>query len=85
MKGFWAGAFAVTLLASTVSFGYAADGEPQWHTTSVLMGGPKYPAGLKHDDHVNPDAHKGGARNPVTGGTYNRLNAYVVQGAPSGV
>ncbi|MDR6432679.1 extracellular solute-binding protein [Brucella pseudogrignonensis] len=83
MKGFWAGAFAVTMLAGTVSFGYAADGEPQWHTSSSLIGEPKYPAGFKHYDHVNPDAPKGGALNQVAVGTFNSFNPYVVQGVPA--
>ena len=80
MRGFWAGAFAVTMLASTVSFSYATDAEPQWRHASSLIGEPKYPADFKHYDYVNPDAPKGGVLNQVAVGTFDSLNPFVVQG-----
>ncbi|MFD1198212.1 extracellular solute-binding protein [Brucella gallinifaecis] len=80
MRGFWAGAFAITLLASTISFGFTADNEPQWRYASSLTGEPKYPADFKHYDYVNPDAPKGGALNQVAVGTFNSFNPYVIQG-----
>lgn len=80
MRGFWAGAFAVTMLASTVSLAHAADSEPQWRYSSSLIGEPKYPAGFKHYDYVNPDAPKGGVLNQVAVGTFNSFNPYVIQG-----
>ena len=80
MRGFWAGAFAVTMLASTVSFSYATDAESQWRHASSLIGEPKYPADFKHYDYVNPDAPKGGVLNQVAVGTFDSLNPFVVQG-----
>ncbi|MBC8716314.1 extracellular solute-binding protein [Ochrobactrum sp. Marseille-Q0166] len=80
MRGFWAGAFAVTMLASTVSLAHAAGSEPQWRYSSSLIGEPKYPAGFKHYDYVNPDAPKGGVLNQVAVGTFNSFNPYVIQG-----
>lgn len=80
MRGFWVGAFAVAMLANTVSFSHADDAEPKWHYASSLMGEPKYPADFKHYDYVNPEAPKGGTLNQVTVGTFDSLNPYVVQG-----
>ncbi len=83
MRGFWAGAFAVAMLASTVSFGHATDAEPQWRYASSLIGEPKYQADFKHYDYVNPDAPKGGSLNQVAVGTFDSLNPFVVQGVPA--
>ncbi len=80
MRAFWAGAFAVAMLASTVSIGRANDAEPQWRYSSSLLGEPKYPADFKHYDYVNPDAPKGGTLNMVAVGTFDSLNPFVVQG-----
>lgn len=52
----------------------------QWRHANSLTGEPKYPAGFKHYDYVNPDAPKGGTLNQVTVGTFDSLNPYVVQG-----
>ncbi|MDM7849700.1 extracellular solute-binding protein [Pseudochrobactrum kiredjianiae] len=52
----------------------------QWRHANSLTGVPKYPAGFKHYDYVNPDAPKGGMLNQVTVGTFDSLNPYVVQG-----
>lgn len=81
MRAFWAGAFAVAMLASTVSIGRANDAEPQWRYSSSLLGEPKYPADFKHYDYVNPDAPKGGTLNMVAVGTFDSLNPFVVQGS----
>lgn len=52
----------------------------QWRHANSLTGEPKYHAGFKHYDYVNPDAPKGGTLNQVTVGTFDSLNPYVVQG-----
>lgn len=83
MRAFWAGAFAVAMLASTVSMVHANEAEPQWHYSSSLLGEPKYPADFKHYDYVNPDAPKGGTLNMVAVGTFDSLNPFVVQGVPA--
>ncbi len=83
MRAFWAGAFAVAMLASTVSMVHANDAEPQWRYSSSLLGEPKYPADFKHYDYVNPDAPKGGTLNMVAVGTFDSLNPFVVQGVPA--
>lgn len=86
MKIFQAGALAAAILASTMTIGFAANGEPQWRFASSLIGEPKYPADFKHYDYVNPDAPKGGTLNQVAVGTFDSLNPYVVQGvAASGL
>lgn len=58
----------------------APDNGLQWRHANSLTGEPKYPAGFKHYDYVNPDAPKGGTLNQVTVGTFDSLNPYVVQG-----
>ncbi|WP_343313191.1 extracellular solute-binding protein [Brucella sp. BE17] len=83
MRAFWAGAFAVAMLANTVSIGHTQNSELQWRYASSLMGEPKYPADFKHYDYVNPDAPKGGTLNQVAVGTFDSLNPYVVQGVPA--
>ena len=50
--------------------------EKVWTHATGLMGEPKYPAGFKHFDYVNPDAPKGGlVRLSATGGfdTFNPI------------
>ncbi|WP_439273080.1 extracellular solute-binding protein [Pseudochrobactrum sp. HB0163] len=51
-----------------------------WHHAVSLTGEPKYPAGFKHYDYVNPDAPKGGTLDQVAVGTFDTLNPYTVQG-----
>lgn len=80
MRAFWAGAFAIAMLANTVSIGHTQDSQPQWRYASSLMGEPKYPADFKHYDYVNPNAPKGGTLNRVAVGTFDSLNPYVIQG-----
>lgn len=51
-----------------------------WRHANSLTGEPKYAAGFKHYDYVNPDAPKGGTLNQVAVGSFDTLNPYVVQG-----
>jgi microcin C transport system substrate-binding protein len=41
---------------------------------------PKYPAGFKHFDYVNPNAPKGGSLSLSAIGTFNKLNPFVLKG-----
>ncbi len=49
------------------------------HALTVYGEAPKYPAGFKHFDYVNPDAPKGGTltRSAEEIGQFNYLNPYV--------
>ena len=42
----------------------------------AMRGEPKYPAGFKHFDYVNPNAPKGGMLTQYTLGTYDTFNRY---------
>ncbi|WP_425105306.1 extracellular solute-binding protein [Ancylobacter sp.] len=53
--------------ASTASAG-------EWKHGLSLMGEPKYPAGFKHFDYVNPDAPKTGLLRLAIDGTFDSLN-----------
>jgi microcin C transport system substrate-binding protein len=55
-----------------------------WRHGSALLGEPKYPAGFKHFDYVNPDAPKGGLVRFGAQGTFDSFNIVVagVKGAP---
>lgn len=46
----------------------------------TLHGEPKYPAGFRHFDYVNPDAPKGGEVILAAIGTYDSLNPFVLRG-----
>jgi microcin C transport system substrate-binding protein len=86
MKLVAAALFSLSLLLPTATGAMAAetteDAAPWRHATS-LIGEPKYPAGFKHYDYVNPDAPKGGTLNQATFGTFDSLNPYIVQGSPA--
>ena len=45
-----------------------------------LFGTPKYPAGFKHFDYVNPQAPKGGMLRYAVVGSFDSLNSYIVTG-----
>ncbi|WP_425373519.1 extracellular solute-binding protein [Phyllobacterium leguminum] len=74
------GAMALAMVAGFPLKGTAQNSEPQWRHASSLVGEPKYPAGFKHYDYVNPNAPKGGTLNQVAVGTFDSLNPYVIQG-----
>ncbi|TSJ64813.1 ABC transporter substrate-binding protein [Starkeya sp. 3C] len=62
----------------------AAAGTPEWRHGLSLMGQPKYPAGFKHFDYVNPDAPKTGLLRLSVDGTFDSLNDIVPRGTPAG-
>ncbi len=49
----------------------------------AMHGAPKYPAGFKHFDYVNPNAPKGGEVRLHSIGTFDNLNPYIVKGIPA--
>lgn len=49
----------------------------------AMHGKPKFPAGFTHFDYVNPDAPKGGMRISEGIGTFDSLNAHILQGNPA--
>jgi microcin C transport system substrate-binding protein len=51
--------------------------EPAWRHGLSLMGEPKYEAGFKHFDYVNPNAPKGGIVRLGSQGTFDNLNLAV--------
>ena len=61
----------------------AGAGEPEWRHAHSLLGEPKYPAGFRHFDYVNPDAPKGGLVRLGVQGTFDNFNLFVagVKGA----
>ena len=55
----------------------AAAQEPAWKHGLSLFGAPKYPAGFKHFDYVNPAAPKGGTVRQIAFGTFDNFNMVV--------
>jgi len=49
-----------------------------------LFGTPKYAAGFKHFDYVNPEAPKGGLLRYAAPGSFDSLNSYIVTGDAAG-
>ncbi len=47
-----------------------------------MHGAPKYEAGFRHTDYVNPDAPKGGRIKFAVIGTFDSLNPFVIKGNP---
>ncbi len=79
MKNLLIAAALVLMTASAPAF--AAD-EPVH--AMALHGAPKYAAGFKHLDYVNPEAPKGGALRMGALGTFDSLNPHIVKGVPAG-
>lgn len=50
------------------------------HAVTTFGDAPKYAAGFKHFDYVNPDAPKGGEMSIGVGGTFDSFNPYTVDG-----
>lgn len=59
-------------------------GAGEWRHGLSLMGEPKYPAGFKHFDYVNPDAPKVGLVRLSVDGTFDSLNDVPPRGAAAG-
>jgi microcin C transport system substrate-binding protein len=68
------------LLATAIALPVLAQepaGEPSWRHGLSLMGEPKYAAGFKHFDYVNPDAPKTGLVRLGAQGTFDNFNLFV--------
>lgn len=72
------------ILAACLSLTPLAAQEAQWRHGATLLGEPKYPAGFKHFDYVNPEAPKGGLVRLGAQGTFDSFNIVVagVKGQP---
>lgn len=73
-------AFAFSMLASMAP-ALAQPVEAPFRHAASLLGEPKYPAGFKHFDYVNPDAPKGGLVRFSETGTFDSFNPIVPRGA----
>lgn len=80
-RTFVAAGLAALLVSGALSPANAAD--PQWHTSSTLVGSSKYGEDFKRYDYVNPDAPKGGTLNSTVAGTFDSFNPFIVQGTPA--
>ena len=49
----------------------------------AMHGDPKYDAGFRHLDYVNPDASKGGELRRAATGTFDNLNPFIIKGVPA--
>lgn len=77
---------AALLLGLALGLGAAPSAiaaDPEWRIGSSLMGKPKYEAGFKHFDYVNPDAPKGGALRLSHDGTFDSFNPVTEKGNPA--
>ncbi len=70
-----------TLCAALLMLAGAVQAEPQ-HALTLYGEPPKYPAGFKHFDYVNPDAPKGGLLRQRGIGGFDSLNPYIPKGNP---
>ena len=77
----------IGLVAWLFCFSTATQEVEEVKTTRVhalsLSGEPKYPAGFKHLDYVNPSAPKGGTMRRVYEGSFNTLNLFTITGDPA--
>ncbi|WP_445502289.1 extracellular solute-binding protein [Microvirga sp. G4-2] len=73
-----------SFLAACLAFTPLAAQEAQWRHGAALLDEPKYPAGFKHFDYVNPNAPKGGLVRLGAQGTFDSFNIVVagVKGSP---
>ena len=70
------------LLIPLSFFWFPAHAE-EWRHGVSLMGEPKYPAGFKHFDYVNPAAPKGGLLRMSEEGSFDTFNTVISQGTPA--
>lgn len=49
----------------------------------AMHGAPKYPAGFRNFEYVNPNAPKGGRQVRAATGTFDSLNNFIIQGNPA--
>lgn len=71
-----------TVCAGVTSPMASASAEPVRHHALSLIGEPKFKAGFKHFDWVNPDAPKGGILRQRAIGSFDTLNAFSAKGSP---
>jgi microcin C transport system substrate-binding protein len=74
-------ACAACLIVTNPSVATAAGGTHPAHAIA-MHGTPKYPAGFKYFDYVNPDAPKGGTLRLAVTGTFDSLNPFIPKGNP---
>ncbi|HEV2558356.1 MAG TPA: extracellular solute-binding protein [Microvirga sp.] len=76
-------AFLAAALGLSSAEAQQAPQEAAWRHGAALLGEPKYPAGFKHFDYVNPNAPKGGTVRLGIQGTFDSFNIVVagVRGA----
>ena len=72
----------LALLIPLSFFWFPAHAE-EWRHGVSLMGEPKYPAGFKHFDYVNPAAPKGGLLRMSEEGSFDTFNTVISQGTPA--
>lgn len=72
-----------TVCAGVTSPMASASAEPVRHHALSLIGEPKFKAGFKHFDWVNPDAPKGGILRQRAIGSFDTLNAFSAKGSPA--
>ena len=76
---------SVLALALLAPFAFQAQAQ-EWRHGLSLMGTPKYPAGFKHFDYVNPNAPKGGLVRLSEEGSFDSFNMVLPRGtAAAGV
>lgn len=78
MRTLLAGAGSLLLAALACT----AQAAPQ-HAVTLYDEAPKYPAGFKHFDYVNPDAPKGGTLRQAGFGSFDSLNPFISKGTPA--
>ena len=75
---------SVTLALLAIFTMSESNAEQKKHHALSLIGKPKYGAGFKHFDHVNPDAPKGGKVRSWAQGTFETLNPFArIKGNPA--
>ncbi len=78
---------ACVMIGATICAGAAspalATAEPVRHHALSLIGEPKFKAGFKHFDWVNPNAPKGGILRQRAIGSFDTLNEFAAKGSPA--
>jgi microcin C transport system substrate-binding protein len=72
----------LSLLFVLCLFGFQAQAQITKTHAISLADAPKYSAGFKHFDYVNPNAPKGGTFRRAFAGTYDSFNPFAVKGVP---
>jgi microcin C transport system substrate-binding protein len=72
--------FFLALFIFAAPLSQAPAQETPWRHALSLLGEPKYPAGFKHFDYVNPNAPKGGLLRLGQDGTFDSFNHIIIRG-----